>query len=198
MEAEVRREDVLLRQSAAINAKIDGSVVAVLGCGGLGSNAANILARLGVTKLIIYDYDVVEPSNLNRQNYGIDDIGRPKVEVTKKRLESQLPAVKVSARHQLVTAEELAAVYEEADIFVEAFDSVEAKMLAYDFFAERQKPYICTTGVAGPYGEIGRKDFGNIHVVGDFQGEDRKDCYAPKVVAIAALECQIVLELLMK
>ena len=73
-----------------------------------------------------------------------------------------------------------------------------SKVMAYDFFAGREKPYICTTGVAGPSGELTRRDLGHIHIVGDFQGEDRNDCYIPKVMAIAAMECRVVMELILK
>jgi len=56
------------------------SVIGIAGCGGLGSNCAVSLVRAGVGNLILADFDLVEPSNLNRQHYFISDIGKPKVE----------------------------------------------------------------------------------------------------------------------
>ncbi|MDY3119061.1 MAG: sulfur carrier protein ThiS adenylyltransferase ThiF [Peptoniphilus sp.] len=191
---EVKRSDVLLRQSPDVNDAVKEATVAVLGCGGLGSNVAWILARLGVGKLILYDFDVVEASNLNRQNYGAADIGKEKVSVTAERIKAWLPYVQVEARKRFVDVVELRHLVVEADVVVEAYDGVQSKMEAFDFFQDVELPYICTTGVAGPVGTIERKDFGNIHLVGDFHGEDRKDCYLPKVMTIAAMECQIVLE----
>ena len=195
---EVKREAVLQRQSEEVNGKLENAKVVILGAGGLGSNIAHMLARLGVGKMILYDFDVVEPSNLNRQNYGVNDIGKMKAETTAERIKELLPYVHIESRNLRVDEEVLSSVYEEGDIFIEAFDTVSSKVMAYDFFAGREKPYICTTGVAGPSGELSRRDLGHIHIVGDFQGEDRNDCYIPKVMAIAAMECRVVMELILK
>lgn len=195
---EVKREAVLQRQSEEINDKLENAKVVILGAGGLGSNVAHMLARLGVGKLIVYDFDIVEPSNLNRQHYGVNDIGKMKAETTAERIKELLPYVHIESRNLRVDEEVLSSVYEEGDIFIEAFDTVSSKVMAYDFFAGREKPYICTTGVAGPSGELSRRDLGHIHIVGDFQGEDRNDCYIPKVMAIAAMECRVVMELILK
>lgn len=195
---EVKREAVLQRQSEEINGKLENAKVVILGAGGLGSNIAHMLARLGVGKMILYDFDVVEPSNLNRQHYGVNDIGKMKAETTAERIKELLPYVHIESRNLIVDEEVLSSVYEEGDIFIEAFDTVLSKVMAYDFFAGREKPYICTTGVAGPSGELSRRDLGHIHIVGDFQGEDRNDCYIPKVMAIAAMECRVVMELILK
>ena len=195
---EVKREAVLQRQTEEINGKLENAKVVILGAGGLGSNIAHMLARLGVGKMILYDFDVVEPSNLNRQNYGVNDIGKMKAETTAERIKELLPYVHIESRNLRVDEEVLSFVYEEGDIFIEAFDTVSSKVMAYDFFAGREKPYICTTGVAGPSGELSRRDLGHIHIVGDFQGEDRNDCYIPKVMAIAAMECRVVMELILK
>ncbi len=193
---EVKREDVLARQRPEINEAVKDFTVAVLGCGGLGSQVAWILARLGVGKLILYDFDVVEASNLNRQNYSVSDIGKKKVEATAERIKAWLPHVCVEARNRFVDAEVLKGIEAEADIVVEAYDGVQSKIEAFDFFQAHTTPYVCTTGVAGPLGAVKRRDFGHIHMVGDFNGEDRKDCYLPKVMTIAAMECQVVLELM--
>lgn len=195
---EVKREAVLQRQTEEINDKLENAKVVILGAGGLGSNIAHMLARLGVGKMILYDFDVVEPSNLNRQHYGVNDIGKMKAETTAERIKELLPHVHIESRNLRVDEEVLSSVYEEGDIFIEAFDTVASKVMAYDFFAGREKPYICTTGVAGPSGELSRRDLGHIHIVGDFQGEDRNDCYIPKVMAIAAMECRVVMELILK
>ena len=193
---EVKREDVLARQKPEINDAVKDYTVAVLGCGGLGSQVAWILARLGIGKLILYDFDVVEASNLNRQNYSVSDIGKKKAEVTAARINEWLPHIHVEARDEFVDAAVLEGVEAEADIVVEAYDGVGSKIEAFDFFQNHTTPYVCTTGVAGPLGHVKRKDFGHIYMVGDFNGEDRRDCYIPKVMTIAAMECQVVLELM--
>ena len=182
---EVKREDVLARQRPEINEAVKDFTVAVLGCGGLGSQVAWILARLGVGKLILYDFDVVEASNLNRQNYSVSDIGKKKAQATAERIKDWLPHVCVEARDEFVDAELLEGIEAEADIVVEAYDGVQSKIEAFDFFQEHTTP-----------GAVMRKDFGHIHMVGDFNGEDRRDCYLPKVMTIAAMECQVVFELM--
>ena len=60
--------------------KIQNKTIGIAGCGGLGSNCAIALARIGIGKLIIVDFDSIDKSNLNRQYYFIDQIGKPKVD----------------------------------------------------------------------------------------------------------------------
>ncbi|MRR13578.1 hypothetical protein EG835_14255, partial [bacterium] len=62
-----------------LRARLARARVAVLGCGGLGSNAAAMLVRSGVGELALVDFDVVEQANLNRQLFFVDQIGVPKV-----------------------------------------------------------------------------------------------------------------------
>ncbi|MBW2366731.1 MAG: ThiF family adenylyltransferase, partial [Deltaproteobacteria bacterium] len=68
------------RHTPGVHEKMKSGVVGVAGLGGLGSNVAVSLARMGVGTLILADFDVVEPSNLNRQQYFIEHIGRLKTE----------------------------------------------------------------------------------------------------------------------
>ena len=77
------RDEILKRQDPDLNRILEKASVSILGCGGLGSNIAMALARCGVGKLYIYDFDRVEYSNLNRQNYKISDLGKSKVFETK-------------------------------------------------------------------------------------------------------------------
>jgi len=69
---------------------LSGETVLVLGVGGIGSNIAIGLCRMGVKRILLVDKDVVEDHNLNRQQlYAIPDIGQNKVEAAKKRLDEQ-------------------------------------------------------------------------------------------------------------
>ena len=68
------------RQPEPITELLKKSCVGIAGAGGLGSVVAENLARSGVGKLIIADYDSVEPSNLNRQRYALAQLGSPKVQ----------------------------------------------------------------------------------------------------------------------
>ena len=82
---------LMARHTPGVHQKIKGSVVGIAGLGGLGSAVAIALARIGVGTLILVDFDVVEPSNLNRQQYFIHQIGMPKVEALQENLQESTP-----------------------------------------------------------------------------------------------------------
>lgn len=67
----------------------------ILGCGALGSNVALQLAKLGLEKLIIWDYDTVEEHNITNQVYNIEDIGKLKTDALEKHLKLQNPNIEV-------------------------------------------------------------------------------------------------------
>ena len=79
------------RHGAAIQDKLDRAAVGIAGLGGLGSNIAVHLARLGVGRLVLVDFDVVDITNLNRQHYTMKDIGIPKTLALQEQLEAINP-----------------------------------------------------------------------------------------------------------
>ena len=79
------------RHGAAVQAKLDRAAVGVAGLGGLGSHIAVSLARLGVGRLVLVDFDVVDVTNLNRQHYTMKDIGIPKTLALLEQLEAINP-----------------------------------------------------------------------------------------------------------
>ena len=126
--------------------------VAILGLGGLGSNIASSLARIGVGKLILADFDVVEPSNLNRQNYFINDIGKLKTEATKENIERINPFVDITLVNEKISKENMES-FSEADIIVEAFDNpnCKAEISNYVLIHMRDKYLVASSGMAGYY-----------------------------------------------
>ena len=76
-------------------AQIQSVKVGIGGAGGLGSNVAMMLVRTGFNNLEILDHDVIDPSNLNRQQYFSDEVGQPKVDVTKNHLLGVNPDLKI-------------------------------------------------------------------------------------------------------
>ena len=68
------------------------------GCGGIGSNAALMLARSGVRRFLLVDHDTVDASNLNRQQFMPRDVGRPKAEALRDRLLELDPELDIDAR----------------------------------------------------------------------------------------------------
>ena len=66
------------RHTPGVHNIIKKSTIAILGLGGLGSAVAGAMAKIGIGKMLLSDYDIVEPSNLNRQHYFVDQIGMQK------------------------------------------------------------------------------------------------------------------------
>ncbi|MCQ2456245.1 MAG: ThiF family adenylyltransferase, partial [Clostridia bacterium] len=100
---------------------VPSMAIGVAGAGGLGSNLAMYLARMGVGRLLLVDFDTIELSNLNRQHYFLPDVGRPKVEALREHLLAVNPYLEVSTTVQRVTAANVPELFGKADIICEAF-----------------------------------------------------------------------------
>ncbi|MCK7474448.1 MAG: ThiF family adenylyltransferase [Rhodopseudomonas palustris] len=105
--------DALLaaRHTPGVHARVKQATVGIAGVGGLGSAVAIALARTGVGRLIIADFDLVEPSNLNRQQYFLDQLGQPKVYALRDTLARINPHVHVAACHLRLTPENIAEIF---------------------------------------------------------------------------------------
>ena len=142
---------MMARHTPGVHKKIRTSCVGIAGVGGLGSNIAIALARVGVGQLILADFDLVEPSNLNRQQYFIDQIGLPKVMALQENLRRINPGVRVQAHQLKVTADNLTELFGQVDVLVEAFDAAEQKALLTSNFLQQfpQVPLVAASGMAG-------------------------------------------------
>ena len=109
--------------------KLKGSVVGIAGLGGLGSAVATALARIGVGTLILVDFDVVEPSNLNRQQYFIHQVGMPKVEALRENLSRINPYVRIQTFPEKLDRNNAERIFKKAMVVVEAFDRAEEKAM---------------------------------------------------------------------
>ena len=114
------------RHTPGVWEKVNNACVAVAGLGGLGSHIAVMLARTGVGKLLLVDFDVVEPSNLNRQNYLVSHLGKKKTEALKEQIAQINPFIQVETIDRRVTSQNAAGIFEEYPIICEAFDRPEA------------------------------------------------------------------------
>lgn len=117
------------RHTPGVHEVLKASTVAVAGLGGLGSTVAIALARLGVGKLILADYDVVEPSNLNRQQYFIDQIGQLKTKALAATLARINPYTRVITHPVRITRDNIPELFQQAKIIVEALDQGEEKAM---------------------------------------------------------------------
>ena len=142
------------RNSADIKGKVKQAVIGIAGCGGLGSNAAIALARIGVKKLIITDFDIVEPSNLNRQQFFLSDIGKNKTDALASFIQSVNPFIIVERHLTKLDHNNIFEIYKECPIIIEAFDKVSEKSMIVKSFSDkrfRDKFLITASGLAGYY-----------------------------------------------
>lgn len=191
------------RHSPDVHNAVKNAHVAVLGLGGLGSNVVVMLARLGVGRLTIVDYDRVEPSNLNRQSYYIDDIGKLKCDALSEQIRRINPYITVSAINERVTQSNILDIVNSADIVVEAFDRADIKAMAVNALLEKKSvKVVCASGMAG-YGEanaITTRSVGKrLIVCGDGVTDSRIGIglMSPRVTACAAHQANAVLRLIM-
>ena len=129
-------------------AVLESARVGIAGAGGLGSNCAMHLVRAGVQHLTVVDFDVVNESNLNRQFFFRDQLGRKKVEALKENLLRIDPDADIRAVDMRLDASSAREVFADCDIVVEAFDVVDAKVMLVSSFASSGKKLVTASGLA--------------------------------------------------
>ena len=192
-------EGVLSSFSEEQRHKLEAASVGIAGAGGLGSNTAMMLARSGVGHLIVIDGDRVEPSNLNRQHYFPAHLGMPKVEALAGQLHALNPELCVDARVLWLTRDNIPALLNEADLWIEALDDASAKALFASAAVSAGKTVICGSGMGGVGGyAMRRRVMGSLVVVGDMKS-DIASCppLAPRVMQCAAMQADAALEWLL-
>jgi sulfur carrier protein ThiS adenylyltransferase len=195
---------MMARHTPGIHQKIKRAVVGIAGLGGLGSNIAIALARVGVGRLILVDFDVVEPSNLNRQQYFIHQIGMPKVEALHDNLSKINPYVEVLPYNEKLDKSNVERIFKEATVVVEAFDRAEEKVMLINVISEKmpEKYIVAASGVAG-YGdnnEIKTVRFSSkIFIAGDQKtaAQPGVGLMAPRVGIAAHHQANTVLRILL-
>lgn len=131
--------------------KFSKSTVAVCGLGGLGSNISIALARAGVGKLILIDFDKVDITNLHRQQYKANQIGIPKPDALGENLREIAPYIEIEKHNVKITEENCRELLEGADVICEAFDVAESKAMLTNFVLENMpdKYIVAASGMAG-------------------------------------------------
>lgn len=187
-----------------IKEKLKNKTVGIAGCGGLGSNCAVALARVGVGNLIVADFDKIEESNLNRQYYFQHQVGLKKTTCLKGNIYLINPDVQVDAHDLKLDESNIPNIFKNCDVIVEAFDGAEMKNMLieaiYDHLAET--PIVIGLGMAG-WGDsnsIHMRKSDNIYICGDEQKEvnEMHPPLAPRVGIVANMQANTVLELLLK
>ena len=148
---EVMREALNIRHGEELQNKISAARVAVCGLGGLGSNIAIALARAGVGHLHLIDFDLVDLTNLNRQQYAVGQLGQYKTDALRETLSLVSPYCDVTCDTIQVTEENLPDLLKTEDYICEAFDRAEAKAMLVSGVLEHfpEKYLVAGSGLAG-------------------------------------------------
>lgn len=191
---------MVARHTPGVHDMIRQATVGIAGLGGLGSSIAVALARIGIGRLILADFDVVEPSNLNRQQYFIDQLGMTKAAALEDNLSRINPYVQCEAHCVRVTPDNIPELFGDVDVMVEAFDRADQKAMLLQHF--KGKPLVAASGLAGygPGNAIGVRKMGeNIYVVGDLStgAAPGFGLMAPRVGIAAHMQANLVLRILL-
>lgn len=190
------------RHGADLQQKFSSACVAVCGLGGLGSNVAISLARAGVRTLHLIDFDKVDISNLNRQQYRVSQLGMYKTEAMKKTLSDIAPYCNVIP-HTVYLAENNLSLLADCNIICECFDNAECKSMLVNEVAENypDKYIVAASGMSGLYTgntiqtrKLGKK----LYICGDGISDVADDgtLFAPRVMLCAAHQANTVLRII--
>ena len=186
-----------------IHEKLKQATVGIAGLGGLGSTVATALARAGVGSLLIADFDKVEISNLNRQQYFLDQVGREKVAVLTENLLRINPDLNITGFQQKLTEENIPQIFADADVIAECFDKADQKqMIVQTVLTKMERPVIISaSGLAG-YGKSNairtRRISKRLILVGDNQSgiDTGLPLTAPRVWIAASHQANAIIEIL--
>ena len=200
---DLKEEGLLKRNVKGISKKLKKTRVCILGLGGLGSNVAVLLARSGIGYLKLVDFDIVEASNLNRQQYRISHIGIKKTEAMKSIIREINPFVEVDILDIKVDRENIYSIVGDIEIVVEAFDRAETKAMTLEkLLTDKNKIVVSASGMAGLGSAneiVTRKIKDNFYLIGDNYSdyEEYSGIMSTRVMLCAAHQANMVLRLIL-
>lgn len=196
-------EALRARLTTGIHEKIKTARVGIAGLGGLGSNIAAMLVRTGVANLTVADFDTVDLSNVNRQNYYLSQIGSPKTDAAEELLLKINPYLTIDKHYVRLDPSNIPAIFDGCDIVCEAFDVPSEKAMLINTILERCPgiKVVSGSGMAG-YGRSNEirteRLFADLYICGD--GIDMEDTegglMAPRVNICAGHMANAVISLL--
>ena len=201
---ELKEEDLLKRNVKGISKKLKKTRVCILGLGGLGSNVVVLLARSGIGSLKLVDFDIVEASNLNRQQYRISHIGLKKTEAMKSIIREINPFVEVDISDIKVDRENIYSIVGDIELVVEAFDRAETKAMTLEaLLTNTNKIVVSASGMAGLGSAneiVTRKIKDNFYLIGDNYSdyEEYSGIMSTRVMICAAHQANMVLRLILE
>ncbi len=191
------------RHGKTLQQRFSVAAVAVCGLGGLGTHIAFALARAGIGKLILIDFDRVDITNLHRQQYKATQIGKYKTEALAENLKEIAPYLQAETHTVRITEGNAAELLKDADIICEAFDSAQAKaMLVNTVLTVMPEKYIVSAsgmaGIGSPNTIRTRKIGKNLYLCGDERSDvsDGLGLVSSRVMLCAAHQAHTVLRIL--
>ena len=196
-------ELMMARHTPNVHNQLKKAKVAIAGLGGLGSNIAVMLARIGVGTLFLVDFDVVEPSNLNRQSYFIKHLGMKKTDALKQQILEINPFICVKTKAVKIEENNIETLFYDYEIVCEAFDHPFYKALLVNGLLEKfpKTKIVASSGMAGFESsnliQTYRK-FKNLYVCGDLEtsAEIGRGLMSPRVNICAGHQANMVLRLI--
>jgi sulfur carrier protein ThiS adenylyltransferase len=187
-----------------LRAELGRKRVGIVGCGGLGSNAAWMLVRSGIGTLVLADHDLVEEANLDRQFFFRDQVGMPKTEALSINLIRIDPRVRLELFQAHVGERNFAEIFPGIDLLIEAVDSAHDKAMLVAVCSEQLPgvPIVSASGLAG-YGStndiVTRHLMGNLWMVGDLVSEVSVEhpLFASRVCVAAGHEAHMAIRILL-
>ncbi|ALO14170.1 sulfur carrier protein ThiS adenylyltransferase ThiF [Salinivirga cyanobacteriivorans] len=193
-----------MRTYDQIHKILENSKIGIAGAGGLGSNVATSLARCGIGKLVIADYDSVSEDCLNRQYFFYDQIGIKKVSALEHVLERINPHTKVEAHDIKLTEEKVIELFTDCDVIVEAIGDARIKQQLIESVLVKlpEKHLVIASGLAG-YGNNNRfttEQYDKLWVCGDQEAEvnELNPPMAPAVGIVANMQANVVIDILLR
>ena len=190
-----------MRHGKELQKKFSSAVVAVCGLGGLGSHIAIALARAGIGKLILIDFDCVDVTNLHRQQYKAAQVGKCKTEALRENLREIAPYLSTEVHNVKITRDNARELLKDADIICEAFDDAESKAMLTDVVlcSMQGKYLVAASGMAG-MGSANdirtRKITEHFYLCGEEISEIKDSLVASRVMVCAAHQAHAVLRIL--
>lgn len=196
---------MVARHTPYVHEKVKKAKVAIAGLGGLGSNVAVALARTGVGHLHLVDFDIVEPSNLNRQAYKIKHLGMKKTEALKEEIKEINPYIEVVTDDIKITEENAVELFKGEEIVCEAFDKPEFKAILVNSLLSKRNDVkvVSASGLAGFESSntiVTKKVIKNLYICGDGTNNAKigRGLMAPRVTICAGHEANMILRLILE
>jgi sulfur carrier protein ThiS adenylyltransferase len=192
------RQDLIKKLGETKLAKIEKTKIGIAGAGGLGSNCAACLVRVGFRRFTIADFDKVDATNLDRQFYFKDQVGTKKVEALRANLQRINSSIEVQMAPVKLETSNIQEIFCECDVVVECLDRAEAKSMLVSRLLSSGKLIVSASGLGG----YGSSDDLKVHrlkpnliLIGDLASDIAKaPALAPRVNIAAAKQADVVLE----